>query len=80
MLAHTKDEKYLMALYEMSQEDESKEFFDKYEVGLRAHLQPKGVNTITVLLAQANFIKKGDGDLIKITKHGESLAQRLLEE
>lgn len=79
MIAHTKDEKYLIALYEMGQET-GDTYFDKYEVGLRAHLQPKGVNAISVLLAQANFIKKGEGDMIMLTPHGENLVLRLLEE
>ena len=79
MIAHTKDEKYLIALYEMTQETGTI-YFDKYEVGLRAHLQPKGVNAISVLLAQANFIKKGEENLIMLTPHGEKLVLRLLEE
>ncbi len=79
MIAHTKDEKYLIALYEMTQEM-GETYFDKYEVGIRAHLQPKGVNAITVLLAQANFIKKGEADSIMLTPHGEKLVLRLLEE
>lgn len=81
MKSHTKDEKYLIALYEMAMEAGDIETeFDKYEVGIRAHLQPKGVNAISQLLFRANFIKRGDENMIHLTPHGEKLVLQLLEE
>ncbi|MFY7979877.1 MAG: hypothetical protein ACOVON_07505 [Sediminibacterium sp.] len=54
--------------------------FNRYEIGKRAQIQPKAVDAICKLLVQANFIKKlGECD-VYITPHGQSLANKLLEE
>lgn len=54
--------------------------FSRYDIGTKIGLHPKGIDTICVLLLQANFIKKGDGDKIFLTKNGEELVLRLLRE
>jgi Mn-dependent DtxR family transcriptional regulator len=78
MLGHTKDEKYLIALYEMSQD--SDEPCDKYAVGQRAGFNPKSVENITNNLARANFIKKGENPYITLSPNGQALVDRLLSE
>lgn len=79
--AKTKDEKFLVALYEAAMRTQNIDTpFDKYEIGQKVGLQPKGTNTICVLLLQANFIKKSDGDSVYITPNGEKLVLNLLEE
>jgi hypothetical protein len=81
MKARTKDEKFLLSLYEMAmQGDDPYAPKNKYEVGHRVGLAPKGVNTICVLLCQANFIKKAGDEEVYLTKHGENLVLRLLSE
>ena len=55
----TKDEYFMIALYEMAMEAGDFETpFDRYAVGERGGVTPKAVNAIAKLLIQANFIKK----------------------
>lgn len=77
--AQTKDEKFLVSLYLVAK-DAGDQYgdFNKYDIGHRAGLHPKGVDAICKELLRANFIKKTDEELIYITEHGESLAKRLL--
>ncbi len=78
---HTKDEKLILCLYETAMgAGDLHTPFDRYEIGKKIGMHPKGTNTICVLLLQANFIKKGDGDAIYLTKNGEELALRILRE
>lgn len=80
--SRTTDERYILSLYEEAKKanDISTEF-NKYEIGRRAHINPKGVDAISKLLIQANFIKKGEEpDSVYMTAHGEKLALRLLDE
>lgn len=77
----TKDERFLITLYEMALETgETDAPFPRYEVGVRAVLNPKGVDTICKLLIQANFIRKKEEDEVYLTPHGVKLAQQLSEE
>ena len=81
MKAKTSDERLVLALYEAAHESgDIQAPFDRYEIGKRVSLQPKGIDTICTLLLQANFIKKQEGKAIYLTKHGEALAKRLLSE
>lgn len=80
--SRTADEQFILSLYEEAKKanDLSAEF-NKYEIGHRAHINPKGVNAISKLLIQANFIKKGETeDDIYLTPNGERLALRILNE
>jgi len=80
-MTHTKDERYVIALYRMAQEaGDVEQAFNRYVVGDKAGLQPKGVNAICKLLVQANFIKKRGEEEVYLTPHGEKLALRLLDE
>ncbi len=77
----TKDERYIITLYEMALESgEVDTPFQRYEVGVRAVLNEKAVDTICKLLIQANFVRKGDEDMVYLTPHGIKLAQGLVED
>lgn len=76
--AKTKDEMFMLRLYEeASKLDDIGEPLDRYMIGILAGLQPKGVDTICVLLAQANFIKKHGPVDISITPHGMKLVDNI---
>ena len=70
----TKDELFLIKLYELSKEEE----VDRYEVGRKMGQNDRSVDNIVKLLAQTNFIKKGDGDSIYLTDLGRQLVEDLL--
>lgn len=75
---YTKDETYILALYELAEKTgDIENSIDRYEVGARAGLQPKGVNAICKLLIQANFIKKSSESEVYLTPHGVKLVERL---
>lgn len=78
---YTKDEHFVIALYEAANSTGDPENpMHRYEVGVRAHLNPKGVDAICKLLVQANFIKKSGELDIYLTPHGLKLVERLLYE
>lgn len=81
-MAHTKDELFVIRLYETAHASGNVEnCFDKYQIGEKAHINPKAVDAICKLLVQANFIKNKRGESeVYLTPHGEKLALRLLEE
>ncbi len=79
--ARTSDERYMICLYETALElGDPETVLNKYDVGLKVGIHPKGVHAITQLLMRANFIKREGEDKIYLTPHGISLAQRLLAE
>lgn len=77
----TKDELFLLKLYEMScliggpEED-----IDRYAIGRAIGQNTKGVETIVNLLAQTNFIKKGEDNLVRLTPHGLWLVTEISKE
>jgi predicted transcriptional regulator len=76
----TKDESFMLRLYDEAAK--IKDFdaaFDRYRIGQFVGLQPKAVDTICVLLAQANFIKKNGPTEISITPQGIRLVHTLRE-
>lgn len=78
---HTKDERFVICLYENASKGEDKEAtFNKYEIGNQVHLHDRAVNAICKLLVQANFIKKDGEEGIFLTPNGIRLAERLLDE
>lgn len=78
---HTKDESYVIALYEEAAASGNLENpIDRYQAGKRAGLHPKAVDTICRLIIQANFVKKNGEIEIYLTPHGIQLAERLLAE
>jgi Mn-dependent DtxR family transcriptional regulator len=77
--ATTKDELFLCKLYELSsQRGGPQEPVDRYEVGRAIGQNDKGANIIARDLAQANFIKKGEGEEVFLTDHGLRLVRALL--
>jgi hypothetical protein len=79
--ATTKDELFLVKLYQMASErGDPHEEVDRYSVGRAIGQNDKGIDTISRMLAQANFIKKGEGTAVYLTPHGLNLVHRLLEE
>lgn len=74
----TKDEQFLVKLYELAlKSGDEKAPIDRYVVGRAIGQNDKGINAITTLLAKANFIKK-QGDLaFSLTDHGLSLVHDL---
>ncbi len=79
--ATTKDELFLLKLYEMaSQKGDAHEEIDRYAIGRAIGQNDKGVDTIVKHLAQANFVKKGDGDALYLTPHGLRLVEQIAKE
>lgn len=81
---HTPDERFVISLYQTAKAlGDISTHQNKYEVGRTVGINPKGVDAISKLLVQANFIKRATGDddeMIYLTKNGEQLALRLLNE
>ena len=76
--ARTKDESFIVTLYEEAKKLPSiDDPLDRYTIGQMVGLQKKAVDTICVLLAQANFIKKKSATEIAITLNGIELAQTI---
>lgn len=75
---YTKDENYVLALYEEAVERGGAENpVDRYVAGTRAGLNTKGVDAICKLLVQTNFIKKESETEVYLTPHGLKLVERL---
>ena len=79
--ATTKDELFLLKLYEMALALGSPyEQVDRYLIGRAIGQNDRGIDTIARLLAQANFVKKGEENCIYLTEHGLKLVFHLLQE
>lgn len=77
----TKDEAFIVKAYETAlAAGDIETVLDLYEIGKQAGITAKGVNAITTLLAQANFIKKEGDTGFYLTPNGEELALRVLEQ
>ncbi len=78
MKARTKEEKFLIAAYEAAKATGDWEAeIDRYVVGQKIGLHPRGINTIVQELTQANFIKKRGETAIVVTDHGVKLIDEL---
>ncbi|HEY2810333.1 MAG TPA: hypothetical protein VGJ00_02955 [Rhabdochlamydiaceae bacterium] len=76
--ATTKDELFLVKLHQLALQQGSFESeIDRYTVGRAIGQNDRGVNAIVVLLAKANFVKKGEGSAVYLTALGLSLATQL---
>ncbi len=76
----TKDELFLMKLYEFASKlGGPQEPVDRYEIGRAIGQNDRGTYVISRDLAQANFVKKGEGESVYLTDHGLRLVQSLLE-
>lgn len=77
----TKDEVYLIKLAKTAEEQTGDRFAecDRYAIGKALGYNPKSVDNIVRMLAQTNFIKKGEGDRVYLTRNGETLLRNLEE-
>jgi hypothetical protein len=75
----TKDELFLIKLHEMASAlgDPHSEI-DLYAIGRAIGQNDKGTSTISRLLCQANFVKKGEENAVYLTPHGLNLVNQLL--
>jgi len=71
----TKDERFLIKLYELT--GDSKRAICRFEIGRAIGQNDKGANIIARDLAQANFVKKGEGESVYLTDHGRRLVESL---
>ena len=79
--ATTKDELFLVKLYQMALAlGDPHEEVDRYAIGRAIGQNDRGINAISRLLAQANFIKNGEGTAVYLTPHGLNLVHQLLEQ
>ena len=78
--SRTPDELFLIKLFEIASSKGNPLNQVKAEVVSKAiHQTERSVRNIIKLLAQANFIIKGEGTLIRLTKHGLKFVERELE-
>ena len=79
--ATTKDELLLLKLYEMAlAKGDPYHEIDRYILGRAIGQNDHGVDMIIKHLAQANFVKKGEGDAIYLTKNGIELVTLLIKQ
>lgn len=77
----TKDEHFVVTAYEMANKlGDLHALLNRYEVGQHCGIAAKGVEAISKLLMQCNFIKLHGKTEMTLTKNGEALALRLIEE
>ena len=75
----TRDELYLIKLYEEGQKlGDIYAEVDRYHIGAIIGQNNKSVDNMVRMLAQANFVKKGSGNNIYLTRQGEVLIEDLL--
>jgi ribosome biogenesis protein Nip4 len=76
---YTKDEQFLIRLYEEAQKmgDPFQEM-NCYKIGQLVGQNDRSVDNIVRMLAQTNFLKKGEENCVYATKNGEELIKSLL--
>ncbi|MBM3206992.1 MAG: hypothetical protein FJZ57_00065 [Chlamydiae bacterium] len=76
----TRDELYLIKVLELAIKlGDYFEEVDRYAVGQSMGQNNKSVDNIVRMLAQTNFVKKGDGDNIFLTPQGLKYVETLKE-
>jgi hypothetical protein len=79
--ATTKDELFLLKLYELAvKKGGPEENIDRYYIGREIGMNQHGIDTIIKHLAQANFIKKLPDNSVYLTPHGVGLVEYLRKE
>ena len=69
--ATTKDELFMIKLHELaSKKGDPYAEIDQFVIGQAIGQNDRGVTNIVKHLAQANFIKKGEGSRVYLTEHG----------
>jgi len=76
--ATTKDELFLLKLHQLALEQgDPHTEIDRFVIGRAIGQNDKGSYVIARDLAQANFVKKGEGDSVYLTPHGLRLIETL---
>ncbi len=79
--SYTKDEKFLMALYENTKDREDpEEPVDGYAIGATIGMATRQVDAICTQLMRANFIKRVDKHFVYLTPHGVKLTESLIDQ
>ncbi|QZA58519.1 hypothetical protein [Candidatus Rhabdochlamydia porcellionis] len=79
--AMTKDEIFVLKLYELSMQlGTPYEQIDCLEIAKAIGQNTKGAQVIARDLAQANFIKKAEGNRVYLTDHGLKLVSQIVEQ
>ena len=79
--AMTKDEIFVLKLYELAMQSGTPyEQVDCLEVAKAIGQNTKGARVIARDLAQANFIKKAEGNRVYLTDHGLKLVSQIIEQ
>ena len=79
--SRTSDEKFILVAYQKAKAaDDMDLVMNRYEIGTAAGMAVKATDTICKTLMQTNFIKKVNDVDVRLTKNGENLALRLLDE
>lgn len=74
----TKDEFFIVKLYEEA--GKLGDFFkplDRYFIGQLIGQNDRSVDNMVRMLAQTNFIKKGEGNLVYMTRQGEAFVKEV---
>ena len=80
MVSFTKDEKYMLKVYNYLEEKEDFDLvLNRFEIGESIGFSKKTVNTIVTLLMQANFLKKQGKEEFNLTDQGIRLVKSLLD-
>jgi hypothetical protein len=79
--ATTKDELFLLKLYELAvKKGDPTEAIDRYIIGKAIGQNDHGIDTIGRHLAQANFVKKVDETHLYLTQNGINLVMHIKKE
>lgn len=79
--ATTKDELFLLKLYELAvKKGDPEQEIDRNIIAKAIGMQSHGIDMIIKHLAQANFIKKCSDNCIYLTPHGVRLVEHLKTE
>ncbi len=80
--ATTKDELFLIKLHELALlKGDYEQEIDRFTIGRAIGQNDRGINAIVVLLAKANFVKKGEAEqAVYLTALGLELVQILVLE
>lgn len=78
-MGRTKDERFMLCVYEVAtQNGDLYNVLDRYHIGSRVGFNPRAVDNMCRLLAQANFIKILSNADICLTDNGAELVKSLL--
>jgi hypothetical protein len=83
--SYTREEKYLIEAHVMAEErlSSDEELTDveinRYDVGLRARINPKGVDSIVAQMVRGNLLRKRGEENVQFTRTGREVALELIK-